>query len=403
MLHSADWLYFARTAGTMKILHIDTHPEWRGGQFLVLVTIRGQRARNHDAQLMALRDTLLARRAIEEGIPVHYLPRRFVRVGGALCLREILKQQRLDVVHVHDPHALTVAWLARAHRSAALMISRRLALPPSRGLGQARYRAARRIIAVSNFVARTIISSGIPRDRVVVVHDGIEIPADTTPEVRREAREEWGIGSEEALIGCVGYLVPGKRQDIALRAFARAIQKFPGCKFLIAGNGQDREALEKLAMELRISDKVLFAGFIEDIERVYRALDLFLFPAVGEALPTSLLVAMSYRLPCIAAASGAVPEMIDSGKNGILVGTPIGSTLREAIAAEAGDVNTQAPQLMKEQISSEFADAICKLLADPEHSARIGEAARQTIIDRFSIDALTEGTLNVYESVLSLT
>lgn len=384
----------------MKILHIDTHPEWRGGQFLVLVTIHGQRARNHDAQLMALRDTLLARRATEESVPVHYIPRRFVRIGGALCLREILNHQSFDVVHVHDPHALTVAWLARAHRCAALMVSRRLALPPSRGLGQARYRAARRIIAVSNFVARTVISSGIPADRVVVVHDGVEVPAEITPEVRREARAKWGIGIDELLLGCVGYLVPGKRQDIALRAFARVLKSFPTCKLLIAGDGPDRAVLEKLTTELGITGSVSFAGFIEDIEIVYRTLDIFLFPAVGEALPTSLLVAMSHRLPCIAAASGAVPEMIESGKNGILVGSPIGTTLQEAIDAEGGDATSGALQPKKEQSAAEFADAICKLLADPAYSARIAAAARQTIVDRFSIDALTEGTLGVYQSVL---
>ncbi|HKW88001.1 MAG TPA: glycosyltransferase family 4 protein [Candidatus Acidoferrales bacterium] len=387
----------------MRILHIDTHPEWRGGQFLVLVTMRGQRARNHDVQLMALRDTLLARRAAAEGVPVHYIPRRFVRLGGALCLREILDQQRFDVVHVHDPHALTLAWLARAHRHAALMISRRLALPPNRGFGQARYRAARRIIAVSNFVARTVISSGVPADRVVVVHDGVEIPAETTAEVRSAARAKWGIGKDETLLGCVGYLVPGKRQDIALRAFANVLKRFPNCKLLIAGDGQDRAVLEELTEELRIANKVLFAGFVEDVERVYRALDIFLFPSVGEALPTSLLVAMSHRLPCVAAASGAVPEMVNSGKNGILVGSPIGATLQEAIASEGGIATSGTSQDVKEKSAVEFADAICNLLADPGYATRMAAAARQTIVDRFSIDALTEGTLNVYKSALHQT
>ncbi|HEV2489192.1 MAG TPA: glycosyltransferase family 4 protein [Candidatus Acidoferrales bacterium] len=386
----------------MKTLHMDTRPDWRGGQFQVLLTLRGQRARGHDAQLMARRDSPLAQRAFREGFPVHYIPSRLLRVRSALRLREILAQQAFDIVHAHDPHALTSAWLAGAHRRAGLVASRRVALPLSRDrLSLTRYRAAHRIIAISKFVALTLADSGINPSRVAVVHDGVEIPPETTQDEWRAARSRWKIADDETLIGCVGYLVQGKRQDVAIRALARVRRDFSKCKLLLAGDGPDRPGLESLARELGVASAVIFAGFVEEIDSVYQALDFFVFPAVGEALGTSLLLAMAHGLPCVAAASGGVPEIIESWKNGILVGTPAGLTLRDAIGIEIVGASPGAAQAAKTQRAAEFADAIHELLADPSLAARLGKAARQTIIDHFSADALVESTLEKYRKVLS--
>lgn len=385
----------------MKILHMDTRPDWRGGQLQILLTLRGQRKRGHETQLMALRDSPLAKQAATEGISVHYIQRRFLRLRAALILREILSQQEFDIVHAHDPHALTAAWLARAHRRAALVASRRVALPLSGGWpGMGRYRAARRIIAVSEFVARTLIQSGIDGGRIAIVHDGVEVPAETAQEQWRAARQRWGVADDDILLGCVGYLVEGKRQDIALRAFAEARKDFRKIKLLIVGDGKEKRSLERLASELGIAKEVMFAGFVKEIGGVYRALDIFVFPAVGEALGTSLLLAMAHGLPCVAAASGGVPEIIESGKNGILVGAPAGDTLREAIRIELTGRRPEATRTATLRRSGEFAEAISRVLSDPGLAARIGRAARQTIAEKFSADALAEGTLNAYQAAM---
>jgi glycosyltransferase involved in cell wall biosynthesis len=385
----------------MKILHIDTRPDWRGGQLQVLLTLRGQRARGHDAQLMARRDSPLAQRASREGLPVHYIPSRFLRVRAALCLREILDQQAFDIVHAHDPHALTAAWLAGAHRRACLVVSRRVAYPLSRGrIGLARYRAAPCIIAVSQFVARSVNQSGVDARAVAVVYDGVEIPAETKVEERRAARARWNIGEDEFLLGCVGYLLPEKGQEVLLRALPAIRREFPSCRLIFAGDGPCRGSLEALARELSVAEAVIFGGFIQDVAEVYRALDLFLLPSLAEPLGTSLLAAMSYALPVVATASGGVPEVVVSGKNGILVSASQASTLEQVIRLKKSGTQTEA-HASAEQQGVKFADAIRKVLSDPALAARLGKAARQTIIDHFSADVLVERTLEQYRKVLS--
>ena len=360
----------------MKILHLDTRPDWRGGQHQILLTMRGLRNLGHDAQLLTRANCLLAQRASAENFSVHRFSPHFPRFQALLCLKEILHQQKFDIIHAHDPHALTAAWLARAHHSAALIASRRVAYPLSRSrLGLARYRAARRIIAVSNFVAAGVISSGIDPECVAVVHDGVEIPAPFTPGERIAARRSWKISDSAPLIGCVGYLLPEKGQELLLRAMTEIISQFPICKLLLAGDGPMRSQLHALAKNLALESSVIFVGFIADTESVYRALDIFVFPSLAEPLGSSLLAAMAHSLPVVAIASGGVPEIVENGRDGIL--------------ADAPD-------------SAKLSRAICELLRHPEMAAQIGASARETISKHFTAELLAENTLREYQKALSL-
>ena len=359
----------------MKILHLDTRPDWRGGQHQILLTVRSQRRLGHDAQLLTRVNSLLAQRASAEKFPVHTFPRRFPRLQALLCLKEILHQQRFEIIHAHDPHALTVAWLARAHHRAALVASRRVAYPLTRSWpGLTRYRAAHRIIAVSKFVADSVISSGIDSQRVAVVYDGVELPAPFTPEGRSAARRPWRISDSTPLIGCIGHLLPEKGQDLLICAMKEIVSLFPDCKLILAGDGPMRSRLQTLAKTLSLENHVIFTGFVSDTEAIYRALDVFAFPSLAEPLGSSLLAAMAYSLPAVAIASGGVPEIIENGCNGVVADAPDGAQL---------------------------ARAICELLRNPEMAARLGASARDTISKRFTASLLAENTLREYESALA--
>ncbi len=357
-------------------IHIDTRPDWRGGQNQVLLTLRGLKARGDAAELLALRDGELASRALDEGFVVHAIRPDSVRWGGSRVLKQLMRVRRYEIVHAHDPHALTLAWLARAHRSAVLIAQRRVANPLSRvPFALARYRAARRIFAVSKFIADSVIRSGIAASQVEVIYEGVKLPDKITLGERFEARDHWKIRTTETLLGCVGYLLPEKGQEALIRALPSILKDFPACRLLLAGDGPSRPALEKLAHELNVSRSVIFAGFVEHVESVYRALDVFLFPSLAEPLGTSMLAAMSYGLPVVGVASGGVPEMVASEKNGLLVPKP---------DADA------------------FATCVKRLLRNREEAARFGEAARATIAEDFTDDRMVENTLLKYQALLGL-
>lgn len=358
----------------MKVLYVDLEREWRGGQSQALLTVKGLRALGHDAQLLSVRESPLARRAAGAGIPVHGVGAKARRIGAALLLRKLLSQQSYEVFHVNEPHALTAAWLAGAQQRTGMVMSRRVAYPLSRsGLARRRYQIAQRIVAISHFVEQSVLESGVSPERVAVVYEGVAIPSLPTMEARQKARQYWGVTGDEKLLGCIGYLLPEKGQEIAIRALSTLRTKIPAARLLLAGDGPCRPALETLVKRLGIRDQVIFAGFVEDVAQVYAALDAFVFPSLAEPLGTSLLAAMAWGLPVLAVASGGVPEYVRDGDDGLLAARP-------------------DPEL--------FSAGMLRLLTDESLGIALGQKARQTIAERFSMERMVENTILVYEDVL---
>jgi glycosyltransferase involved in cell wall biosynthesis len=361
----------------MNVLHVDTRPDWRGGQSQVLLLLQGLRARGHRAELLVMEENPLAERARAEGIVVHAQPARLWPLAGPRTIRRLVATSGFEIVHAHDPHGLTAAWLGRVFHNAALIAHRRIAAPlHGSPVALARYRAARRLIAISRLVAEKLIGSGMNAERVAVIYDGVRVPGLVSAEVRAEARRAWGVSDEEILLGYVAHLVPGKNHEALLRALPEMLARREGCRLIFAGDGPRRRELEELSRTLKLERRVIFAGFVENVAQIYRALDVFLFPALGEGLGSSLLEAMARGLPCIAAASGAVPEIIESGRDGILL--PVGAPGE----FEAGLVQTWSEW-------PDFRDA-----------ARLGAAARLRVEREFSDSVMVEATLRVYQSAM---
>jgi len=358
----------------MRVLFVDLEREWRGGQSQALLTLRGLRERGHEVALVAASDSSLAIRTAKEGVPVHQVAKLGSRAAAAWAIRRLLTQQQFALVHANEPHALTAAWLAGAHKKTAMVVSRRVAYPLKQGeFSRARYLAAQRILAISRFVKKSVLDSCVPPDLVEMVYEGVEVPSPVTAEVRQQARQRWGVSEHETLFGCVAYLLPEKGQEFVVRALATLRAKFPGARLLFAGDGPCRAKLEDLVREYGLREAVVFAGFVENIREVYGALDAFVFPSLAEPLGTSLLAAMAWGLPVVAVASGGVPEYVADGETGLLVAQP--------------DANL-------------FFAGMLRLLSEPELAKRLGAAARAAIQKHFTADHMVENTIRVYENVL---
>jgi glycosyltransferase involved in cell wall biosynthesis len=354
-------------------LLIDLETEWRGGQNQMLLTLKGLHARGHAAELVGAAGSVLGKRAQAAGVRVHTVSRGALRIPAALKIFDMTKTGRFDLVHVNEAHGLTAAWLARAHRRLPLIVSRRVGYPLGKSrIAQARYKAATRIVAISHWVARQLADSGVRRDQMAVVYEGVEIPPPPSGETRAQARSRWSISPDTPLLGNVGVLLPDKGQEWLVRALATIRKEFGGCRLLLAGDGPCRPRLEKLTREKGLTEAVIFAGFVEEIETVYAALDVFLFPAQFEGLGTSLLAAMSYGIPSIAFKGCAFGEIIEDGKSGILVETE----------------SLPGTEL-----------AITRLLREQKFARSMGAAGRARIEEVFSADRMVEETLKVYEEV----
>jgi glycosyltransferase involved in cell wall biosynthesis len=172
----------------------------------------------------------------------------------------------------------------------------------------------------------------------------------------------------------VGVLLPDKGQEWLIRALAEVKREFSGAKLLLAGDGLLRGQLESLAQNLGLKDDVIFAGFVKDVESVYAALSVFLLPSFFEALNNSLLAAMAYEIPSIAFNKGALGEIIEDGKSGLLVSGP---NVRE------------------------ISEAAIKLLSEPDLAQQLGRAGRLRVEQNFSAEKMVEDMIRVYEACVN--
>lgn len=359
----------------MRPLIVDLGRDFRGGQHQALFLLQGLRSLGHAPELLAVRDTQLAMRAKEIGAPVHEADAGRRRLSGSLQIRRLVRENRIDLIHANEPHGLSSAWLARAHRAVPLVVSRRIGLPLSRDrFSMARYRAAARVIAVSHFVEQSVIQSGIAAAHVSVIYDGVQIPPRISGAQRESARKRLGLEWGVPCIGNVAAYVPEKGNALLLNAFAKLRAQVSGCILLLRGEGPEFPKLQELVQQHRLADAVKFLPPSTEIETMFAAIDVFAFPSHEEPLGSALLAAMAHALPVVAIAFGGVPEVVDSGINGLL---------------------------MKDLDPEAFSSALARLLADPKEAALLGSAAREKVIACFSADRVAAETLRLYKELVT--
>jgi glycosyltransferase involved in cell wall biosynthesis len=359
----------------VKPLLFDLETAWRGGQNQALLILKGLQERGHKAELVAADGSALGERAEQNGVRVHFVSRGLVRIPSALKVRELVRSGCFDLIHANEAHSVSAAWMAAAQKHVPFLISRRVGYPIGNSrIARARYEAAARIIANSKWVAEQAADSGAPREKITVVYEGAEIPARFSGQQKRDARSRWGITDDAPLLGCVGVLLPDKGQEWLIRSLAELRKELPGTKLLLAGDGPCRSSLEALARKLNITDAVLLPGFVKDVETVYAALDVFLLPSFFEALNNSLLAAMSYEIPSIAFDRGALGEIIENEKSGLLVSGP------------------NVPEITA---------AMLRILRDTKFAMRLGEEGRKRVEDNFSAERMVNGIVRVYEEALA--
>ncbi len=352
-------------------LIVDLEMEWRGGQNQALLLLKGLYERGHAAELVAAHGSSLSHRAKKHGIYVHSVSRTTLRLAAARKIRSILAEGRIELVHANEAHAVTAAWLALTGSDLPFVVSRRVGYPIGKSwVARSRYRRANSILANSQWVAYQAIASGAQPEKVRVIYEGVEVPDLPSPVARETARQRWSLKKSDVVLGCVGALQQDKGHEWVIRALAELSTEFPGCKLLIAGDGEFRPDLESLATKLKVRNQVVFAGFVKNVSAVYQALDIFIFPSLFEGLGTSLLSAMAYAVPSITFFGCALGEIVEDGQSGLQVE-----------AKNAG----------------ELARAIARLLRNPEFARKISEAGRARIVQNFSADQMVENTLRLYE------
>ncbi|MEX2271769.1 MAG: glycosyltransferase [Vicinamibacterales bacterium] len=364
----------------MFSVHVDTSRAWHGAQNQTLLTVLGLRSHGHRAWLAAHPDGELKRRAREGLDVVPMASRSEMDFASGWRLSRALRQLRPDILHAHDPHAVAMSSMAISMAypppCPPLVASRRVAFRIKRNAFSLwKYHQVDLFLCASEVVRQQLIADGIPARLTTTVHDGIDIThVDAAQPVDLHA-ELW-LPHGAPIVGTVGALVPHKGHRHFVAAAARVLRKVPDARFLIVGEGDERAALEAQIRHLKLEKHVVLTGWRADVLSLHKAFDLFALSSVTEGLGTPLLDAMACRRAVVATRTGGVDEAVDEGRTGLLV--------------EPHD----EPALAR---------AIVTLLQDDAMRARMGEAGRARVEERFSVERMIDDTLDAYERVLSRT
>lgn len=275
-------------------------------------------------------------------IPVDMVPIRRLRDPKAIpVLVRYLRRHEVDIVHTQLEFSNTLATLAARWQSIPTICTLHTFDRPvvgSKSFWRIRLmwwvldHYCQRIIAVSEGLRQYYLhQAGFAPDKIVTLYNGINVEnfANTTPNTRQALRSHWQIHEDTQLILTIAVLRPPKGIQHMLAALPLILAEQPNTRYIIVGDGEHKQALEALVSELNISDNVIFAGMRQDIPQILAAADLFVLPTLDDALPTVLIEAMAAQKPIVASEVGGVPELVEDGRNGLLV-TPANP---EALAA----------------------------------------------------------------------
>lgn len=198
-----------------------------------------------------------------------------------------------------------------------------------------------RYVAVCDNMRQVGLTAAITTpSKISVIYHGLDLaayPLPDTDNVAIAAKKEHGLDSDTVTIGTIGRFEPQKAMDDFLRAAALVSQTHSGARFVLVGDGPQKEYLQTLAAELGLQECVIFLPWTQNVKEVLLWLDVICLSSHWEAMPFMLIEAMAMGKPVVSTTVGGIPEVVEEGQNGKLVAPGDCRGLAEAIGALVAD------------------------------------------------------------------
>ncbi|MDP1636220.1 MAG: glycosyltransferase family 4 protein [Gallionellaceae bacterium] len=357
----------------MKTLHIETGRHLYGGPRQVLELLDGLKARGIGATLACPAESAIAAAAAEAGHEVVTHPiSGDLDISAITFLTRTVQRLKPDLLHAHSRRGADFfGGLAASLAGVPAVLTRRVDNPDTPVVGSLKYLAYDRVVAISDAVRAQLEGQGVPPAKLRTIRSAINADACQPTFTRAQFLAEFGLEESQRVVAVVAQLIPRKGHALLLDAWPLIRHRCPDARLLVFGSGP-------LDADLRsrtgLGGTVTFAGFRPDLRQFLGRIDLLVHPASREALGVSLLEAQAAGVPVVACATGGVPEVVADGVTGLLV----------------PKANPAA-----------LAEAVIRLLDDPNLRQQFGTAATARIRADFSPDRMVEDYLTVYRELLT--
>lgn len=369
---------------SLKILYVIDKMTVGGAQrHLAQVIPRINKTPGFSAELCCLsRAGELGEQLSDSGVPVHVLGidkiYNMPAIGKMARLKQIIRDNKIDVVHTYlFSSNVYGVWAGHEFPDVRIISSRR-----DTGF-ELKYRHRLLLRWVNRWVDRFMMNSnavkanavrleGVPESKCITVYNGVEAPVGRSRAERDALRQKLGFDKENLLVGMVANLRPVKDHKTFLNAAKLVLEKIPNAKFVLVGEGSEREKLEKMVEGCGLSGHVVFVGGVSNPREYFGVFDVSVLTSKTEGFSNSIIEAMAEGVPVVASNVGGNPEVVEDGVSGFLV--------------NPGD-------------AEKFAERIVKLCAVAELRLKIGEAGRMRVKNSFSFDGMINNILEMYNTL----
>jgi len=369
----------------MRLLQMCTHFEGGGISRHAIDLSNALRARGHHVAIAGTRGKWMSEEIDSDFsyIDLHHvgdgggsLPRRLMATArAAKALRRVLKAQRIELVHAHESAPALVAGIATLGLDIPVYVTFHGAEPERIAqFGKIARMSADRILTPSRNSARDLREiGGVPSDRLQVMGLGVKRKPDSNRGHVAAIRKKLLGDDGRLLIVTIARLTHQKGIDLLVEAARRSIARDPALRFVVVGDGPQRDDAEAWAAAAGISDKLTFVGHSDEAQAYLAASDIFFLPSRWESLPISIVEAFQRGLPVVAADTAGVEELVDDSVGRLF---------------QIGDVDAMVT-------------ALAELADDDALRARLSEAAlRRSREDRFSPDHVHARFEQMYREAL---
>jgi glycosyltransferase involved in cell wall biosynthesis len=367
-----------------RVLHVIDHLGAGGAQEVVCQIIKYGQGRLFQPQVATLYGHGHYWDLIRSwGVPVYSLSsigfwRAFPLMAPRLL--RLLVRNRYDVVHTHLLGANLLGLVLAAFQGVPLRLThdhthdefRSLSVVP-RWLDAQANRLNHHVIAVSSSIRAFLCrEEGVSADKISVIYNAVDLlrfSPNNDLTAPQQGRRKWGLPPEALIVGGVGRLHYQKNFRLFLEVAAEVCERVPRAFFVIAGEGSDLAALEELSRQLGIDSRVRFLGFVKEMPELYECLDLLLLTSHFEGTPLTVLEAMAMGVPVVASRVDGVAEVLEDGRDAMLV-----SPGRRDL----------------------FVEEICRVLADQGLRQRLARAGQEKARQQFSAEAMVRRVEDLY-------
>jgi glycosyltransferase involved in cell wall biosynthesis len=360
---------------TMTVIHVETGKHLYGGALQVFYLLRGLMDKPVRNILVCSKGSDIAKTAVNLVDKIYEIPvKGDLDIVFIYRLKSLIKEEQADLVHLHSRRGADILGGIAAHLAWVKCIcSRRVDNPEHPFIAKLKYRLYDRVITISNGIREVLLKEGVPPDKVVCVHSAVDSVKYAQPAEREWFEKEFSIKPGCLVLGVIAQFIKRKGHRHLFAALPEVIAKFPNIQVLLFGKGPEEEDLLKQIDKQNLNDYVHIAGFRNDLHRILPNLYAVVHPADMEGLGVSLLQAAAAGIPIIGTNAGGIPEIVRNEQNGLLI--------------EPRNV---------EQLKA----ALLRLLTNNTQAREWGQMGQHIVNTEFSIDAMVEGNLKVYQSVL---